>query len=163
MAGRTCWNRSWPAIGAFKRRYFRADAAFASPEVNEFLEAEYAIRLPANQILRGRIAYLLTRPVGRPPTRSDDITPASAIRRKAARRVVAKVEWHPGDLYPRVGLIVTNMTRPAEEGATMRQASKRVPDSAEKIDVGVISILNSASRLTYAIVSATWLMAQRTR
>jgi hypothetical protein len=31
-----------------------------------------------------------------------------------ARRVVAKVEWHPGELYPRVGFIVTNMARPAE-------------------------------------------------
>jgi hypothetical protein len=30
------------------------------------------------------------------------------------RRVVVKVEWHPGELYPRVGFIVTNMTRPAE-------------------------------------------------
>jgi len=28
--------------------------------------------------------------------------------------VVAKVEWYPGELYPRVGFIVTNMTRPAE-------------------------------------------------
>jgi hypothetical protein len=28
--------------------------------------------------------------------------------------VVAKVEWHPGELYRRVGFIVTNMTRPAE-------------------------------------------------
>ena len=33
---------------------------------------------------------------------------------EAARRVVAKVEWHPGELYPRVGSIVTNMSRPAE-------------------------------------------------
>ncbi len=33
---------------------------------------------------------------------------------KKARRVVAKVEWHPGELYPRVGFIVTNLTRPAE-------------------------------------------------
>ena len=30
------------------------------------------------------------------------------------RRVVAKVEWHPGELVPRVGFIVTNMSRPAE-------------------------------------------------
>ena len=30
------------------------------------------------------------------------------------RRVVAKVEWHPGELYPRVGFIVTNLSRPAE-------------------------------------------------
>ena len=27
--------------------------------------------------------------------------------------MVAKVERHPGELYPRVGFIVTNMTRPA--------------------------------------------------
>ena len=33
------------------------------------------------------------------------------------RRVVAKVEWHPGELYPRVGFLVTNMTRPAERVA----------------------------------------------
>lgn len=30
------------------------------------------------------------------------------------RRVAAKVEWHPGELYPRVAFIVTNLTRPAE-------------------------------------------------
>ncbi len=30
------------------------------------------------------------------------------------RRVVAKVEWHPGELCPRVGFIVTNLSRPAE-------------------------------------------------
>ena len=29
-------------------------------------------------------------------------------------RVVAKIEWHPGELYPRVGFIVTNLGRPAE-------------------------------------------------
>ena len=27
------------------------------------------------------------------------------------RRVVAKVEWHPGELVPRVGFIVTNLSR----------------------------------------------------
>jgi hypothetical protein len=35
------------------------------PEVYEFLEAErikYAVRLPANQVLQGRIGYLLKRP-----------------------------------------------------------------------------------------------------
>lgn len=30
------------------------------------------------------------------------------------RRVVAKVEWHPGELYPRIGFIVTNLSRTAE-------------------------------------------------
>src|SRR6266567_4767184 len=81
--------------GKFKRRYFRADAAFANPEVYEFLEAEgfkYAVRLPANQILQERIAYLLKRPVGRLPSRSGGTTPASAIRRKAGRYRAA---WWP--------------------------------------------------------------------
>ena len=27
---------------------------------------------------------------------------------------MAKVEWHPGELYPRVGFIVTKLSRPAE-------------------------------------------------
>ena len=27
---------------------------------------------------------------------------------------MAKVEWHPGELYPRVGFIVTNLSRPVE-------------------------------------------------
>ena len=64
-------------------RYFRGDAAFASPEVYEFLEAEdfsYAIRLPANKVLQGSIAHLLKRPVGRPPMMFAGIMPASAIR-----------------------------------------------------------------------------------
>jgi hypothetical protein len=30
------------------------------------------------------------------------------------RRVVPKVEWDPGELYPRVGFIVTNLARPSE-------------------------------------------------
>jgi hypothetical protein len=33
---------------------------------------------------------------------------------KGPRRVVAKVEWHPSELYPRVGFIVTNLARPAQ-------------------------------------------------
>ena len=48
------------------RRYFRGDAAFASPDIYEFLEAEdfkYAIRLKANKILQECIAHLLSRPL----------------------------------------------------------------------------------------------------
>jgi hypothetical protein len=30
------------------------------------------------------------------------------------RPLIAKIEWHPGELYPRVGFIVTNLSRPAE-------------------------------------------------
>ena len=56
--------------GRVKRLYFRGDAAFANPEIYEFLEAEgigFTIRLPANRILQDKIGYLLKRPVGRPP------------------------------------------------------------------------------------------------
>lgn len=103
-----------------KRRYFRGDAAYANPDIYEFLEAEgykYTIRLPANSVLQESIAWLLKRPAGRPPhdvRRYHTSFSYEAGSWGKARRVVAKVEWHPGELYPRVGFIVTNMTRPAE-------------------------------------------------
>jgi hypothetical protein len=106
--------------GVAKHLYFRGDAAFANPEVYEFLEAEgagYAIRLPANRVLQDKIGHLLKRPVGRPP---HEIRRYYASFRYQAqswskpRHVVAKVEWHPGELYPRVGFIVTNLARSAE-------------------------------------------------
>ncbi len=56
--------------GTVKRRYFRGDAAFAAPELYEFLEEEgykYTIRLKANAVLQERIGHLLRRPIGRPP------------------------------------------------------------------------------------------------
>ena len=52
-----------------KEVVFRADAAFAKPELYEALEerdVKYAIRLPANDNLQRNIPELLTRPVGRP-------------------------------------------------------------------------------------------------
>jgi hypothetical protein len=106
--------------GMVKRLYFRGDAAFANPEMYEFLEAAgigYTIRLAANSVLHKRIGYLLSRPVGGPPhevRRYFANFSYQAQSWKKSRRVVAKVEWHPGDLYPRVGFIVTNLVRPAE-------------------------------------------------
>jgi hypothetical protein len=106
--------------GSVSRIYFRGDAAFANPEIYDYLEAErikYAIRLPANRILQERIAHLLTRPVGRPPNevrRSYANFTYQAASWIKPRRVVAKVEWHVGELYPRVGFIVTNLARRAE-------------------------------------------------
>ena len=98
------------------RRYFRADAAFAKPDIYEYLEERrvfYAIRLPSNEVLQREIAPLLRRPVGRPPKRPvilyDDFWYRAGSWDRA-RRVVAKVEWHRGELFPRVGFIVTNMT-----------------------------------------------------
>ena len=95
--------------------YFRGDAAFAKPDLYEYLEEEgyeYAIRLPANDVLEEKIRHLLTRPVGRPPKKP--IMLYSCFLYRAAswnkwRRVVAKVEWHEGELFPRVGFIVTNL------------------------------------------------------
>jgi hypothetical protein len=106
--------------GIVKHLYFRGDAAFANPEVYEFLEAEgasYTIRLPTNQVLQDKIEHLLKRPVGRPP---HEVRRYYASFRYQAqswnkpRHVVAKIEWHPGELYPRVGFIVTNLARSAE-------------------------------------------------
>ncbi|MFZ0663968.1 MAG: hypothetical protein WAM66_14865 [Acidobacteriaceae bacterium] len=48
---------------------FRADAAFAKPEIYDALEersVKYAIRIPANDNLEWDIAELLTRPAGGP-------------------------------------------------------------------------------------------------
>ena len=97
------------------RKYLRADAAFASPEVYQYLEQEgflYAIRLPANAVLHREIEHLLTRPVGRPPKKPiicyhHFFYQAGSWERP--RRVVAKVEWHQGELFPRVGFVVSNL------------------------------------------------------
>jgi len=45
-----------------RRKYFRGDAAFAKPEIYEYLEEKgllYAIRLPANDVLYDEIKHLL--------------------------------------------------------------------------------------------------------
>jgi hypothetical protein len=119
LAGRAgAGGRPLPRHG--ERRYFRGDAAFANPEIYEFLEAEgygYAIRLPTNPVLQGKIGYLLKRPVGRPPQEVRRFFASFSYRAQSCnkpRHVVAKVEWHPGELYPRVGFIVTNLARSAE-------------------------------------------------
>ena len=97
------------------KRFFRGDAAFANPDLYSYLEEEnfsYAIRLKSNAILQKHIAPLLTRPVGR-PSRAPKVFYASfqyqAASWQRARRVVAKVEWHAGELFARVGFIVTNL------------------------------------------------------
>ena len=94
---------------------FRADAAFAIPELYELLEAEgyrYAIRLPANAALYREIAHLMKRPVGRPPTKPIVLYHRfeyQAASWNKARTVAAKVQWHRDELFPRVGFVVTNM------------------------------------------------------
>ncbi len=98
-----------------KEVVFRADAAFAKPELYEALEertVKYAVRLPANDNLQRNITELLTRPVGR-PSHKPVVRFKSFLYQAASwtmvRRVVAKVEFHCGELFPRVGFIVTNL------------------------------------------------------
>ena len=112
-----------------KEVVFRADAAFAKPEVYEVLEerdVKYAIRLPANGKLEQNIAELLIRPLGRPshkPVVRYKSFLYQAASWKVARRVVAKVEFHFGELFPRVGFIVTNLA--ADNRAVVRFYNKR--------------------------------------
>ncbi len=95
--------------------FFRGDAAFADPHVYRYLEAEgyfYAIRLKTNAVLYEKIEHLLTRPVGRPPRKP--IVLYHSLRYQAVswdipRRVIAKIEWHAGELFPRVNFVVTNL------------------------------------------------------
>jgi hypothetical protein len=112
-----------------KEVVFRADAAFAKPEIYEALETrgvKYAIRIPANDNLERDIAELLTRPAGRPshkPVIRYKNFLYQAASWKTARRVVAKVEFHFGELFPRVGFIVTNLE--TDSRAVVRFYNKR--------------------------------------
>ena len=102
-----------------KRVAFRADAAFAKPEIYDALEqrdVNYAIRMPANKSLEVEIESILCRPPGRPSRKP--LVRYKSFRYQAEswttpRRIVAKVEHHQGELFPRVGFIVTNMALPS--------------------------------------------------
>ena len=102
------------------RLLFRADAAFAKPELYEYMEARrigYAIRRPANDVLQREIAHLLVRPTewpSRKPIVSYHDFAYQAQSWDVPRRVIAKVEWHQGELFPRVGFIVTNLSYPTK-------------------------------------------------
>jgi Transposase DDE domain group 1 len=97
-------------------KFFRGDAAFAGPKLLRLLELEgfrYAIRIKSNAVLERKITHLLRRPVGRPSHKPKVFYHSFCYRAGSwdqARRVVAKVEWHAGELFPRVGFIVTNLT-----------------------------------------------------
>ena len=94
-------------------RFRQGRRSYECPEEKGFL---YAIRLPANEVLQAKIETLLTRPVGCPPRKpivwfADFSYPAASWDRP--RRVIAKVEWHCGELFPRVGFIVTHLSAQA--------------------------------------------------
>lgn len=107
------WSGLW-------RKYLRGDAAFAIPELFDYLEANefgYAIRLKANKVLERRIAHLQRRRPGRPSGQVERHYANFTYQAKSwskPRRVVAKVEWYPDELFPRVGFVVTTLTVPDE-------------------------------------------------
>ena len=103
------WSGLW-------RKHLRGDAAFAIPEQFDCLEANefgYAIRLKANKVLERRIGHILKRRRGRPSGQVERHYANFTYKAKSwskSRRIVAKVEWHPGELFPRVGFVVTTPT-----------------------------------------------------
>jgi len=115
------WRRTLlPVIERYRHcgipKFFRGDAAFTNPALYRLLEEEsyrYAIRLKANAVLERKIEHLLTRPVGRPSHKPKVFYHSFQYQAGSwnqPRRVVAKVEWHAGELFPRVGFIATNLT-----------------------------------------------------
>ena len=98
---------------------FRADAAFAKPEIYDALEkcdVEYVIRMPANKSLELEIEDILFRPPGRPSCKPWCATRVSAIRRRAGPDPdgsLPRSSTTGVSLFPRVGFIVTNMVLPS--------------------------------------------------
>jgi hypothetical protein len=114
------WRRVLlPVIARYRNldipKFFRGDSAFAGPKLLRLLEKEsyqYTIRLKANAVLERKIAHLLKRPVGRPSHKPRVFFASFRYQAgswECARRVVAKVAWHAGELFPRVGFLVTNL------------------------------------------------------
>jgi hypothetical protein len=99
---------------------FRADAAFAKPEIYLALEerkVKYTIRLPANDNLERKVAQLLKRPVGRPsykPVVRYKSFLYQAASWKRARRVIG---YNLGNLWWRLALPARvanwSLTKPA--------------------------------------------------
>ena len=124
------------------------------------MEAEgykYTIRLKANTALRGYITHLLKRPIGRPPKYVQRFRASFSYQAWASNKkrwVVAKVEWHPGELCPRVGFIVTNLTRPANrvvafynQRGTAEQWIKEGKNAIEWTRLSCRSMIANAVRL----------------
>lgn len=130
MVGSTTPILLWKSkvVVGFRRRRDRSRADGAE-------DYRCTIRLPANQVFQERIANLLRRPVDRPPIevrRYYANFSYQAQSWKTPRRVVAKVEWHPGELYPRVGFIVTNLSRPTERVVAFYTGAARPSNGSRK-------------------------------
>jgi hypothetical protein len=114
------WRRVlWPVLERYRDRDIPKFSAviprLPCRSLLRLLEKEgfrYAIRLKAKPVLGRKIACLLKRPVGRPSHKPKKFYASFRYRAGSwdqARRVVAKVEWYAGELFPRVAFIVTNL------------------------------------------------------
>ena len=105
--GRRARSRSWPATGA------RSRASISAPTRPSPIPRSTSSWKPSGSntrsgcrptgSCRSRIGYLLKRPVGRPPNEVRRYYASFSYQAGSwtkPRRVVAKVEWHPGELYP---------------------------------------------------------------
>ena len=93
---------------------------------------------------------MLTRPVGRPPNevrRSYANFTHQAGTWTKPRWVVAKVEWHPGELYPRVGFIVTNVVAFYNKRGTCEQWIKEAKGAIRWTRLSCRSFAANAVRL----------------
>jgi hypothetical protein len=91
----------YQALG--KKLYFRGDAAFASPDMYEYLvdsKVLYAMRIKANNRLYEQVEYLMTRPVGRPSAKPKVFYHDFSYRARSWRRSRrANMPW-PGRASP---------------------------------------------------------------
>ena len=106
-----CYRRS-----SGNRRRARRLPSGQTPPLLEERGVAYAIRIPANENLEREITELLVRPPGRP--RQKPLVRYKSFWYQAGswtqpRRIVAKVEHHVGELFPRVGFIVTSLRLPS--------------------------------------------------
>jgi hypothetical protein len=99
----------------FKLFWLRGDSAFADPDIYEYCEANritYFIRLRENAVLTKLIKPHLQRPVELPPRSGVQVKYVDLQYQAGSwdrpRRVVAKIEWHFGELFPRYYFVVTN-------------------------------------------------------
>ena len=93
----------------------RADAAFGIPKLYELCEelgVDYVIRLKENNSLAEGVSELLKKPGEENKDRYITLYKDIVYQAKSwdkARRVIAKIEHHPDELFPRVGFIITNL------------------------------------------------------
>jgi len=93
----------------------RGDAVFAIPGLSELCEElriDYVVRIKENKKLAELVALYTKRSVGRPgkqPVIKYVSFQYCAGSWEKERKIVAKIEHHQGELFPRIGYIVTSL------------------------------------------------------